>query len=129
MGFFPALPPELAVAKFFGSPRSQEMEDLGFGMEETHHPVQQCTAGWVLEKGFSTSLKHLVLGAAGSVSQTDGISAETSVSAARKQIITTNSDVKQGKQVRRNMNVLLGEGCFIPVRTKIGCAFPIRKEN
>ena len=65
---------------------------MGFGKKEIHLSVQEGTWNWVLGGGFHL-LKCLALGIAGNISQSNGISTETSVSAARKQITTISSAV------------------------------------
>lgn len=89
-GLFPCLYPPSWL-------RSNPFAHRGVGRSRTWALVrkkcisQRSNAHWgeVLEGVFHL-LKHLTPAAAGNVSQTDGISTETSVSAARKQIITTN---------------------------------------
>lgn len=101
MRVFPGLLPKLAVAKSICSTSSQEIEDLDFGEVKMHLPVQYCKPGWALEGVFHL-LRHLALGTAGNVSQTSGISMETSISADRKQTLTTKSSaVSAGKAEER----------------------------
>lgn len=90
MRFFPVLLPKLAVTKSICLTSSQEIEDLDFGEEKMHLPVQYWKPGRALEGVFHL-LRHLALGTAGNASQTSGISMETSISAGRKQALTTKS--------------------------------------
>lgn len=90
MRFFPVLLPKLAVTKSICLTSSQEIEDLDFGEAKMHLQCKYCRPGWALEGVFHL-LRHLALGTAGNRSQTNGISMETSISAGRKQTLTTKS--------------------------------------
>lgn len=124
MRFFPVLLPELAMTKSIclmssqGEPRILERKKC------ISSAVLQTTS---LERVFHL-LRHLALGTAGNISQTNGISMETSISAGRKQTLTTKSSAVSAKG-RRKMNIWLSEKCFIPVPTRIGFSIPIQKKN
>lgn len=120
--------------------KSKELGDGGHGPQQGRNA--SLSAGVHMELGSGVRgvfhlLKCLALGTAGNISQSHGISTETSVSAARTQTATISSAVGVRKSVQTG-SVLLGEDSLLSMPKQdapflsgmlfsyLGCSFPVQ---